>query len=47
LPIPIAGAVKELGASLLPGSASEFGKLLSEETEKLGKVVKFSGAKAD
>ena len=38
---------KELGASLLPGSAADFGKLLAEETEKWGKVVKFSGAKPD
>ena len=38
---------KELGASLLPGSPSDFGKLLVEETEKWGKVVKFSGAKPE
>jgi tripartite-type tricarboxylate transporter receptor subunit TctC len=37
----------ELGASLLPGSVADFGKLLSDETEKWGKVVKFSGAKAE
>ena len=37
----------ELGASLLPGSASDFGKLLADETDKWGKVVKFSGAKID
>jgi tripartite-type tricarboxylate transporter receptor subunit TctC len=37
----------ELGASLLPGSASDFGKLLADETDKWGKVVKFSGAKPD
>ena len=35
----------ELGASMLPGSASDFGKLVAAETEKWGKVVKFSGAK--
>ena len=35
----------ELGASLLPGSAADFGKLVADETEKWGKVVKFSGAK--
>ena len=35
----------ELGASMLPGSAGEFGKLVADETEKWGKVVKFSGAK--
>jgi tripartite-type tricarboxylate transporter receptor subunit TctC len=37
----------ELGASLLPGSATDFGKLLVDETEKWAKVVKFSGAKPD
>jgi len=36
----------ELGATLLPGSAADFGKLVAEETEKWGKVVEFSGAKA-
>lgn len=35
----------ELGASLLPGSAADFGKLVAEETEKWGKVVKFAGVK--
>ena len=35
----------ELGATLIPGTPAEFGKLLAEETEKWGKVVKFSGAK--
>jgi tripartite-type tricarboxylate transporter receptor subunit TctC len=35
----------ELGAVLLPGSAGAFGKLVADETEKWGKVVKFSGAK--
>jgi tripartite-type tricarboxylate transporter receptor subunit TctC len=37
----------ELGAILLPGSAADFGKLLADETDKWGKVVKFSGAKVD
>ena len=37
----------ELGASLLPGSPADFGKLVAEETAKWGKVVKFAGAKAD
>jgi tripartite-type tricarboxylate transporter receptor subunit TctC len=37
----------DLGASLLPGSPADFGKLLADETEKWGKVVKFSGAKPD
>jgi tripartite-type tricarboxylate transporter receptor subunit TctC len=37
----------ELGAFLLPGSSAEFGKLLADETEKWGKVVKFAGVKVD
>ena len=37
----------ELGASLVRGSAADFGKLLVDETEKWAKVVKFSGAKAE
>jgi len=37
----------DLGASLLPGSPADFGKLLVDETEKWGKVVKFSGARPD
>jgi tripartite-type tricarboxylate transporter receptor subunit TctC len=37
----------DLGGTLLPGSPSDFGKLIAEETEKWAKVVKFSGAKPD
>jgi tripartite-type tricarboxylate transporter receptor subunit TctC len=37
----------ELGATLLPGSPADFAKLVADETEKWGKVVKFSGARAD
>ena len=37
----------DLGGTVLPGSPSDFGKLIVEETEKWAKVVKFSGAKAD
>ena len=37
----------DLGAFLLPGSAADFGKLLADETEKWGKVVKFAGARVD
>jgi tripartite-type tricarboxylate transporter receptor subunit TctC len=37
---------EELGATLLPGSPADFGKLVADETEKWGKVVKFAGVKA-
>jgi tripartite-type tricarboxylate transporter receptor subunit TctC len=37
----------EIGAILLPGSVADFGKLVTDETEKWGKVVKFAGAKVD
>jgi tripartite-type tricarboxylate transporter receptor subunit TctC len=37
----------ELGGTVLMGSAADFGKLIAEETEKWGKVVKFANIKAD
>ncbi len=36
----------EHGASLLPGSPADFARLVAEETEKWGKVVRFAGVKA-
>ena len=35
----------DLGASLLPGSAADFGKLVVDETAKWGKVIRFAGIK--
>jgi tripartite-type tricarboxylate transporter receptor subunit TctC len=35
----------ELGSTALPGSPGDFGKLIAEETEKWGKVVKFADIK--
>ena len=37
----------DMGGRALAGSPADFGKLIAEETEKRGKVVKFSGAKPD
>jgi tripartite-type tricarboxylate transporter receptor subunit TctC len=36
-----------LGASLLPGSASDFGRLIVDETAKWGKVIRFAGIKPE
>src|SRR5215467_783707 len=43
----LSAQLADLGGTILPGPAADFGKLIAEETEKWGKVVKFSGAKAD
>jgi hypothetical protein len=37
----------DLDGTALTGSPSDFGKLIAEETEKWGKVVKFANIKAD
>jgi tripartite-type tricarboxylate transporter receptor subunit TctC len=43
----IKARLAQWGASALPGSPVDFGKLIAKETEKWGKVVKFVGVKAD
>jgi hypothetical protein len=43
----IKGRLKALGATVMPGTPAEFGKLIAEETEKWAAVVKRSGAKPD
>jgi len=43
----IKSRLADLGGIALMGSPSDFGKLIVEETEKWGKVVKFVGIKAD
>jgi tripartite-type tricarboxylate transporter receptor subunit TctC len=37
----------DLGATVLPGSPADFGKLIAEETEKWARAVKFAGIKAE
>jgi hypothetical protein len=39
--------LEDLGGIALTGSTSDFGKLIVEETDKWGKVVKLVGIKAD
>ena len=39
--------LRDLGEMALPGSPADFGRLVAEETEKWGKVVKFAGIKAE
>ena len=36
----------DLGATVLPGTPADFARLIADETEKWGKVVKFTGIKA-
>jgi tripartite-type tricarboxylate transporter receptor subunit TctC len=38
--------IADQGGTVLSGSPIDFEKLIAEETEKWGKVVKFSGARA-
>jgi tripartite-type tricarboxylate transporter receptor subunit TctC len=44
---PIVARFSTLGGVPLVGSPAEFGKLIAEETQKWGRVVRFSGAKPD
>jgi len=37
----------DVGGTVIPGSPAAFGRLITEEIEKWGKVVKFSGAKPE
>jgi len=43
----IRARLADMGSTVLPGSPADFGKFIVEEIEKWGKVVKFSGAKAE
>jgi tripartite-type tricarboxylate transporter receptor subunit TctC len=43
----IKARLADLGGTVLPGTPADFGKLIADETEKWGKVVKFTGIKAE
>jgi len=43
----IKGRMAESGGNALAGSPADFGKLIADETEKWGKVVKFAGIKPE
>jgi len=43
----IRARLADVGATVLAGSPADFGKLIGEETERWGKVVKFAGMKPD
>jgi hypothetical protein len=39
--------IAEMGSEPLPGSPAEFGKLIAEETEKWGKVIRPANIKPE
>jgi tripartite-type tricarboxylate transporter receptor subunit TctC len=43
----VVARIVDLGSTVLPGSPTEFGKFLAEETDKWAAVVKFSGATSE
>ena len=43
----IKARLADLGSVPMAMSAADFGKLIADDTEKWGKVVKFSGAKPE
>ena len=42
----IKARLADLGSTVLPGSPADFGKLIADETEKWGKVIRAANIKA-
>jgi tripartite-type tricarboxylate transporter receptor subunit TctC len=43
----IKAQLDELGVVAIPGSPADFGKLIANETERWGKVIRAAGIKAE
>ena len=43
----IKARLEALDASAMPGSPADFGKLIADETERWGKVIRTTGIKAE
>ena len=43
----IKARIADLGGVILPGSPADFGKLIAEETEKWGKVIRAANIKPE
>jgi tripartite-type tricarboxylate transporter receptor subunit TctC len=43
----IKARIEELGGTVVGGTPAEFGKIISDATEKWAKVIKFAGIKAE
>jgi hypothetical protein len=41
------GRFAELGGMMLPGSPGDFGKIIGDDTEKWGKVIRAANIKAE
>jgi hypothetical protein len=37
----------DIGGTMMPGSPADLGRLMAQETEKWGKVVRFAGLKPE
>jgi tripartite-type tricarboxylate transporter receptor subunit TctC len=45
--VKIRARLADLGGTILPGSPADFGKLIADETEKWGKVIRAANIKSE